>query len=84
MRVPVLFVGGIEDGLRLDADLDDPKSEVARINSIKQNDDGYALRKIRIENANGLKEEFYIYTPELWTNGDLHRQLIAGYRVAKG
>jgi hypothetical protein len=76
----VLFVGGGEDGFRIELDMTDHAEALKHVNARRLTDEGYEMHSWIIENANGMKEEFLLYTPEAWSTGDCLQRLIQCYR----
>ena len=71
----VLFIGGSEDGLRMELDMTDHAEALKYVGALRLTDEGYEMHSWIIENANGSKEEFLLYTPEAWPTGDCLRRL---------
>jgi hypothetical protein len=71
----VLFIGGSEDDLRIELDMTDHAEALKYVGALRLTDEGYEMHSWIIENANGSKEEFLLYTPEAWPTGDCLRRL---------
>ena len=81
MKHTVLFVGGDEDGLRVEVDMSNQEEALKVINQRRTSDSGYELHRMSFD-GNDDDSVRYMYLPEYMSMGDAFRKLHEGYKNA--